>query len=184
MKLARCADGEPSNGVQDETEIGSGRQMRMLGVLAIVSVAFLLQACAGNGQDSEPSPATVTPTSQMDSSEIVTFVQEYQVVKRVEQDDGLWQMTLVPLASRVAEYCSDSPQWSTNEGPTSWRVFAECTKEQSIPVDNPLRFEWIFYPGLPSVQPLNRPAHVAQYQYPWQPEPGEQETPWYQNILW
>lgn len=170
--------------MQDETEIGSSRQMRMLGLLAIISVAFLLPACGGNGQDSEPPPATGTPTLQMNSSEIVTFVQEHQVVKRVEHDDGSWEMTLVPLASRVEEYCSDSPQWSTNEGPTNWRVFAECTKEQSVPVDSPLRFEWLFYPDPPSVQPLNRPAHVAQFQYPWEPEPGEQETPWYRNLLW
>lgn len=197
MKLVSCADGKPSNGGTDETEIGGGAQMRGLWVLAIVSMVFLLQACAGNGDDGEPSPATVTqtpqqatvtptvqpatvtPTLQIESSEIVTIVQEYQVVKKVERDDGLWQTILVPLASRVDEYCSDSPQWSTNEEPTNWRVFAECTKEQSVPGDNPLRFEWLFHPDTQSVQPFNHPAHVAQYQYPWEQDPEYQFEPWY-----
>lgn len=177
MKLVPCADGEPSNGGTDETEIGSRPQMRVLWVLAIVSMVFLLQACAGNGQEGEPSPATVTPTSQVDSNEIVAFVQEYQVVKRVERADGSWQNTVVPLASRVKEYCSDSPQWSASEEPTHWRVFAECTKEQSVPGDSPLRFEWLFYPDTQSVSAFNHPAHVAQYQYPWHQEPGYR-YPW------
>ena len=189
MNLVWCGGGEPSNGVPNESEIGSGARMMALRVLAIVSVVFLLQACAGNGQDGEPSPATVaptsqpatvTPTSQMDSSEIVAFVQEYQVPKRVERNDGSLQMILVPLASRVDEYCSDSPQWSTREGSTSWRVFAECTKEQSVPGHSPLRFEWVFYPDTQSVWPFNHPAHVAQYQYPWEQEPGYQ-YPWYRT---
>jgi hypothetical protein len=157
--------------------------MRMLRVLAIISAVLLLQACAGNGDDSEPSPASTTPTLHMDSDEIVAFVQEYQVVKRVEEDDGSWHLILVPLASRVEEYCSDSPRWSTSEGPIRWQVFAECTKEQSVPVDGPLRFEWLFHPDAQSVWPLNRAAHVAQYQYPWEQEPIS-ESPWYQYFRW
>jgi hypothetical protein len=223
MKLAPCADGEPSNGGTGETEVGGDRQMRGLWVLAVVCVVFLLQACTGNGQNGEPSaatatptsqaaaitpspqpasvtptsqpgtvapspqpatgtptsqPTTGTPTSQLDPSEVITIVQEYQVVKKVEGDDGSLQMILVPLASRVDEYCSDSPQWSTREGSATWRVIAECTKEPSVPGSSPLRFEWLFDVETRSVLPFNHPAHVAQYQYPWEQEPGYFE-PWY-----
>jgi len=167
MKLARYVNGEPSSNMPDEADIGGGLQMRMLSVLTIVC-ALLLQACAGNGHDSEPSLASTTPTSRMDSSEVVALAQEYQVLKTVERDDGSSQIILVSLASRVEEYCSDSPRWSATEKPTHWRVFAECTKEQSVPGESSLRFEWLFYPDSRSFWPFNLAAHVAQYQYPWQ----------------
>ena len=155
----------------DDTKIGGGPRMRGLEILAVVWAAFLLQACGGNEPEGAPAPATVTATPQMDSSEIVALAQDYQVAKWVETSDGLRQMTVVSLASRVEEYCSDSPRWSTREGQPIWRVFAECTKEHSVPGDRLLRFEWVFYPDSRSVWPFNHPAHVAQYQYPWEQEP-------------
>jgi hypothetical protein len=139
--------------------------MRTLLTAAILA-AVLLQACAGNGHDGEPSPAA-TGSAQMSSSEIVAFVQQYQVAQHVERPDGLWEITIVALGSRVDDFCLDSPRWSAGERTTSWRVFAECTKEESVPADNPLRFEWLFYPDIGSVMPFNHAAHVAQYQYPW-----------------
>lgn len=101
----------------------------------------------------------------MSSAEVISYVQEYRVPERVEGQ--LWQAALVPLVSRVEKLCMDTPKWSAREGTLSWRVFAECTKEESIPADNPLRFEWLFYPGSSSVMPHSHAAHVAQYQDPW-----------------
>jgi len=139
--------------------------MRAL-LTAAIFAAGLLPACAGNDHDGQPSP-TATGTAQMSSSEVVAFVQQYQVAQNVERPDGLWEITIVPLASRVEGFCLDSPKWSAREGATSWRVFAECTKQKDVPADNPLRFEWLFYPDIGLVSPFNHPAHVAQYQYPW-----------------
>lgn len=139
--------------------------MRTL-LTAAIFAAVLLQACADNEHDGQPTPTT-TGTSQMSADQIVAFVQEYEVAQNVERPDGLWEITIVPLASRVEGFCLDLPKWSTREGATSWRVFAECTKQKDVPADNPLRFEWLFYPDIGFVGPFNHPAHVAQYQYPW-----------------
>lgn len=103
----------------------------------------------------------------MSSGEVVAFVQEYQVGQNVERPDGLWEIAMVALGSRVDDFCLDSPRWSARETSTSWRVYAECTKEETVPADNPLRFEWLFYPDMGLVMPFSHAAHVAQYQYPW-----------------
>lgn len=139
--------------------------MRALAAGAVLALV-LLQACAGNEQDGQPLPAA-TAAPPMSSSEVVTFVQQYQVVQKIERPDGLWQTTVVPLSSRLDDLCLDSPRWSIREGPARWRVFAECTKREGIPGDNPLQFEWLFYPDIGLVSPFNHAAHVAQYQYPW-----------------
>jgi len=103
----------------------------------------------------------------MTPSEVVAFVQQYQVVHNVERPGGFWQARVVALASRLDDFCLDSPRWSTREGRTSWRVFAECRKREAVPAEDPLQFEWLFYPDALLVMPHNHPAHVAQYQYPW-----------------
>jgi hypothetical protein len=139
--------------------------MRSLLAAAILTVG-LLQACGGSEPDSQPLP-TATGTAQMSSSEVVAFVQEYQVGQNVERPDGLWEIATVALGSRVDDLCLDSPTWSAREGAASWRVFAECTKEETVPAENPLRFEWVFYPDKGLVMPFSHAAHVAQYQYPW-----------------
>jgi hypothetical protein len=133
---------------------------------ATILIAGLLQACGGNGPDGQPLP-TATGTAQMSSSEVVAFVQEYQVGQNVERPDGLWEIVMVALGSRVDDLCLDSPIWSAREEAASWHVFAECTKEETVPAENPLRFEWVFYPDMGLVMPFSHAAHVAQYQYPW-----------------
>jgi hypothetical protein len=139
-------------------------------LLAIV----LVQACGGNGDEIAPSPtptSTVVATaSPMSSAQAIDFVQAYEVTQRVEREDGLWEVALVPLASRVEEYCADTPRWSTRDsGGGNWRVFAECQKQESVPADNPLIFEFLFYPHADYVVPWNYAAHVAQSEYPWLP---------------
>jgi hypothetical protein len=139
--------------------------MRTL-LTAAIFAAVLLQACADNEHDGQPTPTT-TGTPQMSADQIVAFVQEYEVAQNIERPDGLWQFIIVPLSSRLDDLCLDSPRWSVREGTTNWRVFAECTKRETVPADNPLQFEWLFYPDMGLVAPFNHPAHVAQYQYPW-----------------
>jgi len=135
----------------------------MLGMACMIAFCA---ACSDNGHGTEPTPSPVaTPTPVMSSAEVISFVQQFQVPERVEGE--LWQAPLVPLASRVEKLCMDRPTWSAREGTVSWRVFAQCTKEESIPAENPLRFEWLFYPDSSLVMPHSHEAHVAQYQDPW-----------------
>lgn len=149
-------------------------KVKLLLVLGMVCTIALSAACGGNGDDTEPSPTptatpaatpTTTPTTVMTSAEVISFVQGYQAVERVEGE--LWQVTLVSLASRVEKFCMDMPTWSAREGTMSWRVFAQCTRQESVPADNPLRFEWLFYPDSSLVMPHSHAAHVAQYSDPW-----------------
>ena len=141
--------------------------MRALPILVMVCVTGLFAACGGNGDGTGPTPPpTATLTSAAPSpAEVISLVQQYQVLERPEGEP--WGGVLVPLASRVEKFCMDTPKWSAREGTISWRVYAECTKEESIPADNPLRFEWLFYPAESSVMPHSHAAHVVQYQDPW-----------------
>lgn len=138
--------------------------MRVLSIWGMMCLVAFSVACGGNGHGIEaPSPPTATSTPAMSSAEVISFVQQYQVLETVE--GGFWQA--VPLVSRVEKFCMDAPSWSARETTLSWRVFAECTKEESVPADNPLRFEWLFYADKSLVMPHNHPAHVAQSEYPW-----------------
>jgi hypothetical protein len=103
----------------------------------------------------------------MAASQVVAFVQAYEVAQDVERPDGLYEYIVVPMSSRVDDLCLDSPRWSARDETTNWRVFAECAKREDIPGDNPLQFEWLVYPDMQLVMPFSHPAHVAQYQYPW-----------------
>jgi hypothetical protein len=140
----------------------------------LLLAAVLVQACGGNGEEAalSPSPAStvVATASPMSSTQAIDFVQAYQVTHRVDREDALWEIILVPLASRVGEYCADTPRWSAREsGGGNWRVFAECEKQESVPAENPLIFEFLFYPDTDYVVPWNYAAHVAQSEYPWVP---------------
>ncbi|NIM48675.1 MAG: hypothetical protein GTO22_05365 [Gemmatimonadales bacterium] len=156
----------------------------MRGVLlaGLVLAVLLAQACGGDADDgdatstpvstsgSTPGPTGAPAASPTSSTQAITFAQTYEVSYQVEREDGQWEIRLVPLASRVETYCADEPQWSAREsGEGSWRVFAECQKLESVPADNPLVFEFLFYPEIGLVTPWNYPAHVAHSDYPWNP---------------
>jgi hypothetical protein len=152
--------------------------MRGILLASLVLALVLIQACGGDADEdgdtptpgSTPISTTAPSTSSASSSEAIAFAQTYDVPHQVEREDGQWEITVVPLASRVEEYCENEPEWYARDvGKGNWRVFAECQKQEVVLAENPLIFEFLFYPEVDLVLPWNYPAHVAQSDYPWKP---------------
>jgi len=147
--------------------------VRLLLISGLICLATLAVACVDKEDQEAVSPTavpTISPTavptgSPVSGDDVIAFAQEYQAFEKAE--GATWEFTVVPLASRVAKLCQDSPRWSAEEQQGIWRVFAECNKEESIPAENPLRFVWLFHPDSGEVMPVSLAAHVAQYSYAW-----------------
>ncbi len=149
----------------------------LLGVLLVA--AGLAVACGDNGSSDQNASPTVEPGSSppattMSGEEIITLVQEFPVLYKVDKPDGTFELKPSTINGRVDVLCADDARWSAEDKGREWRVYAECRKQETDPGDatpppygfETLDFEWIFYPDFRQVMPLSQASHDAQYPFP------------------
>ena len=152
--------------------------MKRLVLGALLVAAALVAACGGDSDEEDTSPTvepgSPSPTTTMSAEEIITLVQEFPVVYKVDRPDGTFELKPSTIDARVDVLCADDARWSAEDKGREWRVYAECKKEESASDDGTpppygfqgLDFEWIFYPEARQVMPLSQAAHDAQYAFP------------------
>jgi len=110
----------------------------------------------------------------MSAEEIITLVQEFPVMYKVDKPDGTWELKPSTINARVDVLCADDPRWSAADKGREWRIYAKCAKDESGSGDatpppygfESLSFEWIFYTEGRQVMPLSQASHDAQYPFP------------------
>lgn len=153
--------------------------MKRLLLSGLLLLAGLATACGDNGSSDQNGSPTVEPSSSppattMSGDEIITLVQEFPVLYKVDKPDGTFELKPSTISGRVDVLCADEARWSAEDKGREWRVYAECKKAESASGDatpppygfETLSFEWIFYPSSRQVMPVSQAAHDAQYAFP------------------
>jgi hypothetical protein len=152
--------------------------MKRLLLAGLLVAAALAAACGGDSDEGDTSPTaepgSPSPATSMSAEEIITLVQEFPVLYKVDKPDGTFELKPSTINGRVDVLCTDDASWSAEDKQREWRVYAECKRQESATSEGTpppygfetLDFEWIFYPNSRHVMPVSQASHDAQYAFP------------------